>query len=175
MIIIGHSTETALLCALENVYSAIDKKLAVLVGLDISAAFDTVNHAILLERLHSVSGITGTALNWLSSYLADRQQYVQLGRHRSSTIPCFSGIPLGSVLGALLFIAYVSPVGDVITRHGLDYRKYADDTHLLVAVSAATIQSDLSAVEICSSAVKTSLLLCCSRRMTSYSTLTSPN
>jgi len=151
----GHSTETALLCALESVYSAIDKKkLAVLVGLDISAAFDTVNHAILLERLHSVFGVTGTALNWLSSYLSDRQQYVQLGRHRSSTIPCFSGVPQGSVLGALLFIAYVSPVGDVITRHGLDYHQYADDTHLLLAVNAATIQSDLSAIEICSTAVK---------------------
>ena len=54
----------------------------------------------------------------------------------------------------MLFIAYVSPVGDVITRHGLDYHQYADDTHLLLAVSAATIQSDLSAVEICFSAVK---------------------
>jgi Reverse transcriptase (RNA-dependent DNA polymerase) len=151
----GHSTETALPCTLESVYAAINnKKLAVLVGLDISAAFDTVNHAILLERLHSVFGVTGTALNWLSSYLFDRQQFVQLGSHQSSTIPCFSGVPQGSVLGALLFIAYVSQVGDVITRYVLNYQQYANDTHLILAVSAATIHSDLSAVEICSSAVK---------------------
>jgi Reverse transcriptase (RNA-dependent DNA polymerase) len=117
----------------------------------ISAAFCD---AILLERLHSVFGVEGTALNWLSSYLSDRKQYVQLGRHRSSTIPCFSGVPQGSGLGALLFIAYVSPVGDVITRYGLNYHQYADDTHVILAASAATIHSDLSAVEICSSAVK---------------------
>jgi Reverse transcriptase (RNA-dependent DNA polymerase) len=61
---------------------------------------------------------------------------------------------MGSVLGALLFIAYVSPVGDAITRYGLNYHQYADDTHLILAVIAATIHSDVSAVEICFSAVK---------------------
>jgi Reverse transcriptase (RNA-dependent DNA polymerase) len=66
----------------------------------------------------------------------------------------FSEVPQGSVLGALLFIAYVSPVGDVITRYGLNYHQYADDMHLILAVSAATIHCDLYAVEICSSAVK---------------------
>ena len=66
----GHSTETALLHILNSVYGAIDKKqLTVLVGLDISATFDTVNHPLLLRRLNRVFGVSGTILDWLSSYL----------------------------------------------------------------------------------------------------------
>ncbi len=146
----GNSTETALLHVLNNAYSSIDeKKLTVLVGLEISAAFDSVNHQLLLRRLKSVFGVSGTILNWISSYLHDRHQYVQLGRHRSSSVLCASGVPQGGVLSALLFIAYVASVGDVISSCGMDYHQYADDTQLFIAVRASTIQSDLSVIEVC--------------------------
>ena len=140
---------------LNSVYGAIDKKqLTVLVGLDISAAFDTVNHSLLLRRLNRVFGVSGTILDWLSSYLEDRHQYVQLGRHRSLSVPCASGVPQGGVLSALLFIAYVAPVGDVISGYGMEYHQYADDTQLFIAVRASTIQSDLSVIEVCSTIVQ---------------------
>jgi hypothetical protein len=93
-------------------------------------------------------------LDWLSSYLDNRHQYVQLGRHRSTSVLCSSGVPQGGVLSALLFIAYVAPVGDVISGCGMEYHQYADDTQLFIAVRAATIQSDLSVIEVCSTFVQ---------------------
>ena len=64
--ITGHSTETALLEVLDGVYSAADdKQISVLIGLDLSAAFDTVDHSILIERLRSEFGLADTPLDWL--------------------------------------------------------------------------------------------------------------
>jgi len=83
----SHSTGAALLRVLNSVYSSIDKKLlTVLVGLVISAAFDTVSHKILLERLNYMFGISDKILDGLSSYLDNRSQNNQLGRHRSPPI-----------------------------------------------------------------------------------------
>jgi len=84
----GHSTETALLEVLDGVYTAaVDKQISVLIGLDLSAAFDTVDHSLLLERLHSEFAVTDTSLDWLRSYLVDRAQFVKMGRHQSDTVP----------------------------------------------------------------------------------------
>ena len=72
----GHSTETALLEVLDGVYTAADdKQISVLIGL---AAFDTVDHSLLLERLHSEFAVTDTSLDWLRSYLVDRVQFVKM-------------------------------------------------------------------------------------------------
>ena len=77
----GYSTETALLKFLDSVYTtANDKQVTVLIGLDLSAAFDTVNHSILLKWLQSEFGVTGTLLAWLQSYLEGRTQFVKLGQ-----------------------------------------------------------------------------------------------
>ena len=74
----GHSTEPALLEVLDGVYTAADdKQISVLIGFDLSAAFDTVDHSLLLERLHSEFAVTDTALDWLRSYLVDRAQFVK--------------------------------------------------------------------------------------------------
>ena len=114
---------------LDSLYKAIDsKQITVMISLDISAAFDTINHNKLLQRFKTEFGVTDKALNWLSSYISDRKQFVKLGQHCSSTVRCVSGIAQGSVLGPLIFAAYVSPIGDVITSHGVDHHKYADDT-----------------------------------------------
>ena len=77
-----HSTETALLEILDGVYTAADdKQVTVLISLDLSAAFDTVDQEVLLQRLQSEFGVTDTPLSWLRSYLEGRTQFVKLGQH----------------------------------------------------------------------------------------------
>ena len=81
----GFSTETALLHIFNNISDICGKgNCAVMIGLDLSAAFDTINHQLLLERLKSDFGIDGLAFSWLQSYLSNRTQYVKLGNHSSS-------------------------------------------------------------------------------------------
>ena len=116
----AHSTETALVKVFDDILSNIEtKQLTVLVALDISAAFDTICHSKLLKRLPDEFGVGGLALAWIDSYLSNRFQFVKLGRHSSVTTQCDSGVPQGSVLGPLLFVIYVSSVGDVIDGFGM--------------------------------------------------------
>ena len=81
-----------------------------LIGLDLSAAFDTVCHQTLLQRLQTEFGVSGTALLWLQSYLSEHRQFVKLGQHKSTETKLEVGVPQGSVLGPLLFAVYCSPV-----------------------------------------------------------------
>lgn len=151
----GHSTETALMRMLNSWFTAIDnKQLVVLVSLDISAAFDTVNHDILLNRLRLEFGINGLILSWLKSYLTERKQYIKLGRHISSSTTTVSGVPQGSVLGPLLFATYVSPVKEVINENNVEHSQYADDTQLFLAIRAATVHNDLSVISKCAASVR---------------------
>jgi len=118
----GHSTETALVDVLESVYTAADNKevtVGLLIGLDLSAAFDMVCHSTLTQRLQTEFGVSGTAISWIQSYLHGRMQYVKMGQHRSSEATLEVGVPQGSVLGPLLFAVYCSPVADVIASHGV--------------------------------------------------------
>jgi retron-type reverse transcriptase len=129
---------------MDSLYKAADdKKLTILISLDISAAFDTISHSILLRRLEMEFGVMGTAFNWLQTYLTDRRQYVKLGQYSSDTVLRSSGVPQGSVLGPLLFAAYLSPVGGLIKRHGIDHHQYADDTQLFLSMKASSMTADL--------------------------------
>ena len=149
-----HSTETALLHVMNSVYAAADNHRAtVLVGLDISAAFHTINQDVLISRLHNHFGVDGRASDWLHSYLTDQRQFVRLSEHSSDTSQCVSGVPQGSVLGPLLFTAYVSPVGDLIEAHGVSYHQSADDTQLLVALDSGDA-APLEALARCSADVR---------------------
>ena len=96
----------------------------------IAAAFDTICHSKLLNRLRDEFGVEWVALTWIESYLSGRSQFVGIGQQSSTTSKLDSGVPQGSVLGPLLFAAYVSPVGDVIQKAGLKHHQYADDTQL---------------------------------------------
>ena len=103
-------------------------KVTVLVLLDLSAAFDTINHSILLKRLSSSIGVSGTALQWFSSYLSGRTQKVSCNGQLSSAAPLECGIPQGSVLGPLLFSIYTAPLGNIIRSRDVSFHFNADDT-----------------------------------------------
>ena len=144
----NHSTETALLCTLDHVFNSSDQgKSTVLVSLDLSSAFDTIDHAILKSRLQASFGVTGTALCWLNSYLSNRTQVVKLGNISSSPQFCKSGVPQGSVLGPLLFTIYISPIASLLSQLGVNQHQYADDTQLYIAISKPTAATDLSSLE----------------------------
>ena len=97
-----HSTETALTLTLDNIFHASDRsKSTILVALDLSAAFDLVDHELLISRLKTSFGIDGLVLQWILSYLTDRSQFVSLGSSTSPPTPCSIGVPQGSVLGPL--------------------------------------------------------------------------
>ena len=83
-----------------------------LVTLDLSAAFDTVDHGILLRRLDDEFAIRDSALSWLESYLSDRKQFIKLGESSTNLFSLDVGVPQGSVLGPILFTTYTSPIGD---------------------------------------------------------------
>jgi len=111
-----HSTETSLLSTLDTIYRASDiGSSTLLVSLDLSAAFDTIDHVTLINRLRTSFGITGSVLSWLQSYLSNRTQSVRIGHHSSTPTKCTTGVPKGSVLGPLLFATYTSPSA-TITR-----------------------------------------------------------
>ena len=151
----GHSTETALLELLNDVFTAgDDRRFTVVIGLDISAAFDTISHTVLLHRLQTDFGLSSVVLDWVRSYLSDRQQYVKIGQHSSALFHCRSGVPQGSVLGPLLFAAYVSPVGSVIENFGVRYQQYADDTQMYLSMTANESARSLCTLQSCSAAVR---------------------
>ena len=116
---------------LSDILQAVDRgDLAALVLLDLSAAFDTVDHSILLERLQQTFGIGDTALCWFQSYLSSRKQYVRRGPNKSSITYLICGVPQGSVLGPILFVLYTVDLLRVIDSHGLTPHMYADDTQV---------------------------------------------
>ena len=129
----GHSVETALLKVKSDIDVAMDNNCGtILVLLDLTAAFDTIDHAILLNRMHSDIGVNGVAHNWFASYLKDRSLNVHVGGAYSSSLPLTTGVPQGSVLGPLLFCIYILPLGDIIDAFGVSRHCYADDTQLYV-------------------------------------------
>lgn len=137
-----HSTETALLRVFNTLTKNADKnKLNILCLLDLSAAFDTIDHDILLARLERTFGINGIALNWFKSYLTDRYQTVVVGGVKSDTHIVRFGVPQGSVLGPVLFTIYMQPLSKVITKFNLLYQFYADDTQLFEAVNLDDINN----------------------------------
>ena len=149
-----HSTETALLKVTNDLLLSSDSgSLTILLLLDLSAAFDTVNHSILLNRLKSI-GITDSALSWFKSYLSERSHYISINHQNSRTIPVLHGVPQGSVLGPILFIIYMLPLGHIIRRHGLHFHCYADDTQLYITTKTLT-PAVLSTLTNCLTDIKT--------------------
>ena len=132
----NYSTETALLRVKNDILLNMNKQhVTLLVLLDLSAAFDTVDHNVLLSRLHSKFGISGTALEWFRSYLNGRSQRVMVQGNLSQSLNLDFGVPQGSCLGRLLFTIYASKLFDIIKVHLPTVHCYADDTQLYVSCS----------------------------------------
>jgi len=110
--------------------------------LDLSAAFDKVDHDILLQRLQTSFGIGGAALKWSQSYLTSRTQYVRRGTARSTIVQLICGVPQGSVFGPILFIVYTADLVSLIQQHCMSPHLYADDTQ----INGASGPSDVGAL-----------------------------
>jgi len=137
----GHSTETALLKVHHDIAEALDRMCMVaLVLLDLSAAFDVINHKILQTRLEHSFGVT--ALSWIKSYLSDRSQCVAMGMMTSEGKCLNFGVPQGSVLGPHKYSLYSKQIGAICSRHNLLYHCYTDDTQVYMAIMPKTTWSD---------------------------------
>ena len=127
----NHSTETALLKISDDLLGAMDKsKCAMLILLDQSAAFDTVDQGILLQRLKVSYGITGSALAWLKSYFEGRTQAVSISGMLSKPKELDTGFPQGSVLGPFKYPSYTSPLFGIARKYNISMHMYADDTQV---------------------------------------------
>ena len=103
----------------------------VLCLLDLSAAFDTLKHSVLIDRLREI-GLQDKALEWFQSYLSDRRMAVKIKEHVSELQVVKYGVPQGSVLGPMLFNVYCLPLTTLIRKYGVSYHVYADDTQVYV-------------------------------------------
>ena len=122
--------------------------------LDFSSAFDAIDHAILVHRLHTDFGFTDTVLQRFSSYLNDRTHYVSLSNHCSDFAPVHSGVPQGSVLGPMLFTMYTKPLSAIIDSHCIIHHSFADDLQLQMSAPTDRISELLHSIQSCISDVK---------------------
>jgi len=144
-----HSTETALLSVQNDIYKAMDSsKVTALTLLDLSAAFDTIDHTILLDRWRGWFGLEGSALGWIASYLKNRYQSINLNGSKSNPVELLFGVPQGSVLGPLLFIMYTTPLSSVLTNsNSISHNLYADDTQVHTSFTSATFHPQIQTLQ----------------------------
>ena len=130
----GHSTETALVKVQADVINAINyQEVVCLVLLNLSLAFDTIDHFLLLQRLEDYSGIKETALEWIRSYITSRTQKVSVGNSRSPLVTLIFSVPQRSVLEPILFTLYTCPLGPICKKHHVIYHLYTDDQQIYLS------------------------------------------
>ena len=146
-----HSTESALLNIQNNILRNMAKgSVTALTLLDLSAAFDTIDHTILLDRLNVYYGLSELALGWFKSYLSGRTHLVKVGSTLSHPAALYYGVPQGSVLGPILFSLYTNPIGSIIHSHsGINYHFYADDTQLYITLSPDNFSHSIQKLKNC--------------------------
>lgn len=145
-----HSTETALLKLHNDILMNMhNKKVTALTLLDLSAAFDTIDHTLLLDTLSSFFGLKSIALSWINSYLSNRSQCINITGTLSESMSIPYGVPQGSVLGPLLFSLYTTPLSDIIGKHNVDHHLYADDTQIYTCFSPEHCPESLETIKNC--------------------------
>ena len=129
-----HSTETALLRLYNDLLVATDRgQVSGLCLLDLTAAFDTVDHELLLYRLDRMFGVRGQSKEWFKSYLTGRSYSVVYGGTTSTVIQVTCSVPQGSVLGPLLFILYTADLADLASKFGV---KLMITSSMCIAIAA---------------------------------------
>ena len=123
--------------------------------LDLSAAFDIIDHKILLSRLNSAFGIQSTALQWFQSYLSARYQSTSFNKSSSSPPQLMYDVPEGSVLGPILFVLYTTPLSDIIANHYVNHQLFADDTQLQTSAPLSEVTNLTKELNACTDDIKT--------------------
>ena len=132
----NHSTETALLKVMNDILLNMNNQcVTLLILLDLSAAFDTVNHDTMQRGLEYSFGIQGKALSWFASYLSGRTQRIMINESLSKPFKLECGVPQGSCLGPLLFTLYTSELFEIIKYHLPMIHCYADDSQVYISFS----------------------------------------
>ena len=153
-----HGTESALIKVKNDImFSLNSNKVVFVVLLDLSAAFDAIDHRIFIVRLSERIGVRGTALNWFRSYLEDWSTQVDIDGELSDPAISRFGLPQGSVVGPIGFTAYILPVGDIARYHNVSYHVYADDIQLYVACNPKTqgeLDKAMSSIQSCISDIR---------------------
>jgi hypothetical protein len=151
-----HSTESAVLKVLSDVYSAADKgQISILALLDMSAAFDTVDYEILLNRLLHGFGIKDLVASWFHSYLTDRTQCICYNGQTSAPQILTCGVPQGSVLGPILFLVYSAGAVEIAEKHGFSAHAYADDLQLYDHGATSSCRSMILRLSACVTEINT--------------------
>ncbi|KAK6181912.1 hypothetical protein SNE40_009690 [Patella caerulea] len=151
----NHSCETALIRVSNDLLRGMDKKCVILfVLLDLSAAFDTIDHHILLHRLKYRLKLSDSAIKLIQSYLSNRNQIVCIDNAKSNPAQVKFGVPQGSVLGPILFTIYTSPLGEIIRKHCVDYHLFADDTQLYLIGPPCDIPDKQQQLERCIESIR---------------------
>ena len=155
----NHGTETALIKIHDDILRALDTRHGViLVMLDLSAAFDTIDHDVLLDRFRRRLGVEGEALKWLHDYHKGRTQSVIINNATSDRLALLFGAPQGSIMGLEDYKVYTLPVGDITRSHGLTFHGYADDScnHVLFKLNQTSdYERAISKITKCTAAIKT--------------------
>ena len=143
-----HSTETALLRV--HISVSLDKGyVTALTLLDLFAAFDTIDHNTLTNRLAEWYGVSGMALAWFKSHLCGKYQKNKIEKYFSDSSLLEHGVPQGSVLGPLLFSLCTAPLSTIILSYGLSHHLYADDTHIYISLTGDTATESLKMLQSC--------------------------
>ena len=131
-----------------DILLSMDKqRVTLLVLLDLSASFGTVNHQVLLKRLESCFGRSGTALHWFKSYLDGRSQRICVGGCCSKKFGLPHGVPQGSCLGTLLFTIYASKLFKIVKAHLPDVHAYAVDSQLYLSFNPGSDDNQTEAFD----------------------------
>ena len=125
-----------------------------LVLLDLSAAFDTIDHDVFLSRLRRDYGVTGGVADWMASYLKNRSQSIDINGTFSDKIELTYGFPQGSKIGPFGFKLYTKPLAKIAQKHGVNLHLYADDTQLYLPFDPQNSKIAMQQMEACIAEIK---------------------